>query len=80
MKPFNQILSEARFRIFACEMQEAGVHKNVDDFYTSETHCVIVFKKNTPKVLLKELQFLFKQNVSLFESNGINQIIYTYAV
>ena len=80
MKDFSQILSEAKFRCFVNDLQEVGVHKSVDDFYQSETHCVVIFKKNTPMVILKELQLVHRGHVTLTDCDGISQIIYKYYV
>jgi len=68
MKPFKQIMQAAQLRMFTLELEEMGIHKSLEDFEINEQEAVFTFKETTPKDLLQDLQFIFKDNVTLSES------------
>lgn len=58
------------------EMVYCDIEKYIADMYINAAHTVFIFKKGTPKNLIKIIQVLYKGKLTTFESDGIFQIVF----
>lgn len=78
MKSFQQILMDARLKNLMEDVSDFKLDNKICDVFFATNHVILFFKKNTPLVLLKELQIAYKGTLIEGRKEDAYQFIYRY--
>ncbi len=58
------------------EMVDCDLEKYISDMFIYSAHTVFIFKKNTPKRLIKYMQCIYKNRITPSIEDGIWRIVF----